>query len=156
MAGLIAANEQATNAFSGYGQGIRGYSKRFGAVYTDGFTSTVLGQAILPVVFHQDPRYFVKGTGSFASRVLYAVATTVICKGDNGRWQPNYSNVLGNLASAGVSNIYYPDSDRHGASLTVQNSLVTTGLGAVGGLFQEFLLHRMTPHIPDYNAVAHE
>ena len=156
MAGLIAADEQAQNAFSGYGQGSKGYAKRFGAVYTDGFSSTMLGQAILPVVFHQDPRYFVKGTGTFVSRALYAVASTVICKGDNGRWQANYSNILGNVASASISNAYYPASDRHGAGLTVQNSLVTTGLGAIGGLFQEFLLHHMTPHIPDYNAVAHE
>lgn len=156
MAGLIAGTEQAENSFSGYSQGTLGYAKRFGAIYADGFSSTMLGQAILPAVFHQDPRYFVKGKGSFAARALYAVATTVICRGDNGHWQANYSNILGNLASAGISNAYYPDSDRHGASLTIQNSMVTTGLGAIGGLFQEFFLHRMTPHIPDYNAIARE
>ncbi len=156
MAGVVAASEQAEDTFSGYGQGARGYGKRFGALYADGFSSTMLGQAIFPAIFHQDPRYFVKGTGSFRARAFYALATTVVCKGDNRRWQLNYSNLLGNVASASLSNLYYPASDRHGASLTLQNSMMTTALGAAGGLIQEFFLHRMTPHIPDYGAIAHQ
>ena len=154
MTGVVAGSEQGSNGFSGYGQGTRGYAKRFGASYADGFTSTMLGQAIFPAVFHQDPRYFVKGTGSIPSRALYAVATTVICKGDNHRWQLNYSNILGNAASAGISNLYYPASNRHGAGLTLQNSLITTASGALGGLIQEFFLHKMTPGIPDYSAAS--
>jgi len=152
MAGAIAGTEQSENGFSGYGQGVRGYARRFGATYTDGFASTLLGQAILPSIFHQDPRYFVKGTGTVRARVGYALATTVMCRGDNGRWQVNYSNILGNVASAGLSNAYYPASNRHGAMLTIQNSLVTTASGAIGGLIQEFMLRRMTPHVPDYGA----
>ena len=154
--GIIAGSEQAEDSFSGYGQGARGYGKRFGAIYTDGFTSTMLGQAVFPAIFHQDPRYFVKGTGSFTSRALYAIATTVMCRGDNRHWQMNYSNILGNVASASISNIYYPASDRHGASLTLENSMVTTALGAAGGLIQEFFLHHMTPHVPDYGAIARQ
>jgi hypothetical protein len=95
-------------------------------------------------VLHQDPRYFYKGTGRIASRALYAIASVVICKGDNGRWQPNYSNVLGDLAAAGISNLYYPASDRDGAELTIRNSLIGTAGGAVGNLFQEFLIKRIS------------
>ena len=152
MAGVVASSEQRADAFHGYGRGIVGYSKRYGAAYTDGVASTFIGQALLPVVFHQDPRYFVKGTGSMASRVMYAMASMVICKGDNGRWQPNYSNVLGNFASASLSNAYYPSTNR-GGGLVVQTALTATAMGAVGGLFQEFLLHRMTPNVPDYAEV---
>ena len=76
---------------------------------------TFIGSAILPSILHQDPRYFYKGTGSITSRALYAISTVVICRGDNGRWQPNYSNVAGNLISAGISNLYYPASNRNGA-----------------------------------------
>ena len=108
IAGVTAGIEQWQNYFSGYGQGSEGYAKRFGAAYSDDFISTMIGAAILPSVLHQDPRYFYKGTGSIGSRALYAISTVVICRGDNGRWQPNYSNVLGNLASAGISNVYYP------------------------------------------------
>ncbi len=149
MAGVVAGSEQRAHTFPGYRLGASGYGKRFGAAYTDGLTSTMLGQAVFPALLHQDPRYFVKGTGSFASRVMYAVASTVMCKGDNGRWQVNYSNVLGNLGSAGISNVYYPAASR-GIGLVVGNAMTATAMGAVGGLFQEFLLHRMTPGVPDY------
>jgi len=140
----IAGVEQSQNAFSGYGQGAEGYAKRFGAVYADGFASTFLADAVFPSLLHQDPRYFYRGTGSIRSRALFAIASVVICKGDNGHWQPNYSNVLGNLAAAGISNVYYPASDREGAELTIRNSLIGTGAGAVGALFQEFLVKRIS------------
>jgi hypothetical protein len=140
----IAGVEQSQNVFSGYGPGAKGYAKRFGAVYADGFVGTFLADAVFPSLLHQDPRYFYKGTGSIRSRALFAIASVVLCKGDNGHWQPNYSNVLGNLAAAGISNVYYPASDREGAELTVRNSLIGTGAGAVGALFQEFLVKRIS------------
>ena len=148
ISGGIAGVEQSQDDFSGYGQGASGYAKRFGAVYADGLVSTFLADAVFPSVLHQDPRYFYKGTGSIRSRALHAIASVVICKGDNGRWQPNYSNVLGNLAAAGISNLYYPASDRDGAELTVRNSLISTGAGAIGALFQEFLVKRISSGVP--------
>ena len=152
IAGVVAGSEQRAHTFPGYRQGASGYGKRLGAAYTDGLTSTMLGQAVFPALLRQDPRYFVKGTGSLASRLLYAAASTVMCKGDNKRWQMNYSNVLGNLGSAGISNAYYPSASR-GVGLVVGNAMTATAMGAVGALFQEFLLHRMTPHVPDYGEV---
>ena len=144
----IAGVEQSQDDFSGYRQGASGYAKRFGAIYADGFVSTFLADAVFPSLLHQDPRYFYKGTGSIRSRALHAIASVVICKGDNGRWQPNYSNVLGNLAAAGISNLYYPASDREGAELTIRNSLIGTGAGAIGALFQEFLVKRISSGVP--------
>jgi hypothetical protein len=144
---LIAGIEQSQNDFSGYGQGTQGYAKRFGASYADTVISNVIGGAILPSLLHQDPRYFYKGTGSKRSRIFYAISTAFICKGDNGHWQPNYSNVIGNLASAGVSNIYYPSTDR-GAMLTINNWLVGTAEGSIGALFQEFVVKKMSRGLP--------
>ncbi len=143
-AAVIAGIEQSQNDYSGYGQGAQGYAKRFGAAYADDAISTFIGSAILPSILHQDPRYFYKGTGSIRSRALYAISTVVITKGDNGRWQPNYSNVLGNLAAAGISNIYYPSTDRNGARLTIDNALIGTASGAIGALFQEFLVKHIS------------
>jgi len=141
---VVAGIEQGQNDFSGFGQGAAGFAKRYGASYGDEFTSTMIGGALFPALLRQDPRYFYKGTGSVRSRALYAISTVVICKGDNGHWQPNFSNVLGNLASSGISNFYYPASNRNGAWLTVDNSLIGTAEGAVGNLIQEFFLHRVT------------
>lgn len=144
LSGVIAGIEQWQNYFSGYGQGAQGYAKRFAASYADGFISTMIGGAILPSILHQDPRYFYKGTGSIHSRALYAISTVVRCKGDNGRWQPNYSNVFGNLASAGISNLYYPSSNRNGAQVTIGNALIGTAEGAISALLQEFLLRKIS------------
>jgi hypothetical protein len=141
----IAGLQQATNAFSGYGQGTEGYFKRFGAGYADTLTGTYIGSAILPVLFKQDPRYFYKGTGSKGSRLLYALGSTVICKGDNMRWQANYSNVIGAFASAGISYLYYPASDRNGAGLVMVNSAIRLGEIAFEGVLQEFVIRRLTP-----------
>jgi hypothetical protein len=144
---IAAGFEQWQNEFSGYGQGVKGYAKRFGASYTDGFDATMIGGAILPTLLHQDPRYFHKGTGSIRSRTLYALSSAVICKGDNGKRQPNYSNVLGNLAGGAISNLYYPASSRNGPGLTVGNAMLGVAGNALGAIFQEFLVPKISTGI---------
>jgi hypothetical protein len=150
--GAISGAQQAENAFPGYGQGAQGYAKRFGANYADEFIGTMLGGAVLPSVFKQDPRYFYKGTGSIRSRALYAIANAVICKGDNGRWQADYSAIVGSLAAGGISNLYYPASSRHGATLTFEGTFEGFGYSAIQNLFQEFVVKKLTPHLPGAGA----
>jgi hypothetical protein len=151
LVGAVAGVEQADNHFSGYGQGAQGYGKRFGAGYADTVAGTFIGAAILPSILKQDPRYFYKGTGSVRSRALYAIGNAVICKGDNGRWQANYSNILGSLAAGGISNLYYPASDRDGAGLTFANAAIGLGATAVANVLQEFVVRRFTPKVPNRN-----
>ena len=146
--GVSAGIEQWQGDFAGYGQEFSGYAKRYGATYGDKLSSTFLGAAALPSLLHQDPRYFYRGHGNVMVRALYAVSTVAVCKGDNGHWQPNYSNILGNLGSAGISTLYYPSSDQHGVQVTVTNTLLGVAEGAFGTLFQEFLLHRFTHGTP--------
>jgi hypothetical protein len=148
LVGAIAGVEQAQNHFIGYGQGLEGYAKRYGAGYADTVSGTFIGSAILPSLLKQDPRYFYKGTGTIRSRFLYAIANSVICKGDNGRWQPNYSNVLGSLAAGGISNLYYPAQDRDGAELTFENAAIGIGASAITNLMQEFFIRKLTPKVP--------
>jgi hypothetical protein len=145
LTGIVAGIEQSQDAFEGYGQGAQGYGKRFGAAYADGAAETFIGGALLPTLFKQDPRYFYKGTGSKKSRALYALANAVICKGDNGKWQPAYSGILGSLASGGISNLYY-DKDDRGAALTFENTVIGIGANAVTNLLQEFVVKKLTPH----------
>ncbi|HEY6943902.1 MAG TPA: carboxypeptidase-like regulatory domain-containing protein [Candidatus Acidoferrum sp.] len=149
LTGAIAGIQQATNAFSGYGQGAQGYAKRYGASYADSAISTLIGGAILPSILKQDPRYFYKGTGTRHSRFLYAIANAVICKGDNGRWQANYSSMLGSLAAGGFSNLYYPESDRD-VTVTFENAFIAIGANAANNLLQEFLIRKLTRNPPTY------
>jgi hypothetical protein len=146
--GVTASIEQWQGNFAGYGEGFSGYAKRYGATYGDRVSSTFFGAALLPSLLHQDPRYFYKGKGKIINRALYAISTVVICKGDNGHWQPNYSNVFGNLAAGGISSLYYPNSEKHDAQVTVDNILIGIGTGAIGTLFQEFLLKHVTHNVP--------
>jgi Carboxypeptidase regulatory-like domain len=148
LTGAIAGLQQAQNDFSGYGQGAEGYGRRYGAAYGDMVTSTLIGSAILPSLLKQDPRYFYKGTGSKRSRLLYAIANSVICKGDNGRWQANYSAIIGGLAAGGISNLYYPAKDREGAELTFENALIGIGATAAANVLQEFVIKKFTSNAP--------
>jgi hypothetical protein len=149
--GFFAGIEQATNTFPGYGQGAQGYGKRFGANYADNFIGTMIGSAILPSLLKQDPRYFYKGTGTVRERIRYALRSAVLCKGDNGRWQVNYSGILGGAAAGGISNLYYPASDRNGIGLTLENTALGIAGTAAQNLFQEFLVRRLTPNLPKNN-----
>lgn len=151
IVGGIAGVQQAQGHFAGYGQGLEGYAKRYGAGYADTLTGTFLGNAVFPSLLKQDPRYFYKGTGSTESRTLYAISRAFICKGDNGRRQPNYSFVLGALASGGISNLYYPDNDRNGAGLTFENAAFDVATGAATNILQEFVIPKFTPKLHKKN-----
>lgn len=146
--GAVAGLEQRDNSYPDFGQGAQGYGKRYGAAYLDNFAGTMLGNAVFPSLLHQDPRYYYKGTGSFGSRTLYAFSRVVVTRGDNGRSQPNYSFILGSLAAGGISNLYYPSADRHGARLTLRNAAISIGSGALTNLIQEFLLRKLTRGAP--------
>jgi hypothetical protein len=146
VVGIIAGVQQARGDFSGFGEGAEGYAKRYGAAYANILTRSVITQVLLPSLFKQDPRYFYKGTGSTASRMAYAVSRAVVKKGDNGRWQPNYSGILGSLAAGGLSNLYYPAEDRKGVQLTLENAAIGIGGAALGHLAQEFLFKKLTSH----------
>ena len=149
IVGAFAGIQQAQNQFSGYGQGAEGYAKRYGASYADLATGSFFGDALFPALMKQDPRYFYKGTGSVRSRILYALANAVICKGDKGRWQASYSAILGSLAAGGISNLYYPPKNR-GVELTFEGAAIEIGESAVGNLFQEFVIRKFTPNAPKY------
>jgi hypothetical protein len=145
-AGVYAGIEQVGDRYPEYGHGLQGYAKRYGAGYADAFAGIFIGNAILPSLLKQDPRYFYKGTGSARSRILYALASSVICKGDNKRWQPNYSFISGSIAVGGISTLYYPTSGNT-AAFVFQNALIRIGQGSLGGILQEFVLRKLTPHL---------
>jgi hypothetical protein len=147
--GIVAAAGQAGD-HPNYPEGWKGYGERYGAAYANGFTDIMIGGAILPSLLHQDPRYFYQGTGTNKSRVLHAVSSPFVCRGDNGRPQPNYSTVGGDLASAALSNTYYPASNR-GFGLFITNFLIGTGQRASANLAQEFILHRITSKARNQN-----
>ncbi len=140
---FIAGFTQAAN-FHDYGQGAKGFGQRMGANYANGLTDIMIGGAILPSILHQDPRYFYQGTGTKKSRTLHALSTPFICRGDNGRQQPNYSSLGGYLASGAIANAYYPSSNR-GPGLVFSTAFTDIAANMANGLLQEFVLRKLTP-----------
>jgi hypothetical protein len=135
---LVALIGQAEGSHDGYGGGIGGYGKRFGQNYADTFDGAFWGNAVLPSLWHQDPRYFRLGQGPAMHRIFYALSTNVRAKHDGtGKWEPNYSNLVGNLISGGISNIYLP-ADERGVGSTFEGAFVVTVEGGVGSMLEEF------------------
>jgi len=138
IAFVVAGFSELQDEGTGFGWGPEGYFKRSGAAYLDAFDGAMIGNGFLPALLHQDPRYFRLGHGSFHHRLFYAIATSYICKHDNtGKWEPNYSNVGGNIIAGAISNLYYP-SQTAGFGQTIDNGLIVTTEGTAGGILQEF------------------
>jgi hypothetical protein len=85
----------------------------------------------------EDPRYFRSGVGPIKRRIGYAVVQEFVCHTDRGGRSFNWSNVLGAFTSGGLSNAYYPQSDR-GFGLTMSRSAIAVMYGSLGGLVDEF------------------
>jgi hypothetical protein len=139
------AGEQATGMYSGYGTEEKSFAKRFGAAYATLGVGAFVGDALLPSILKQDPRFYYKGSGSVPSRILYAITRSVICKGDNGHWEPDYSAVLGHFAAGGIANLYLPPQNRNGMGVTLENGLIGIGFDAVANILQEFVIPKLTP-----------
>jgi Carboxypeptidase regulatory-like domain len=144
----IAAGAGQAGDHPDYPQGAKGYAERYRTSFANGFTDIMIGGAILPSLLHQDPRYFYQGTGTKKSRALHALSSPFVCRGDNGQRQVNYSTIGGDLATAAISNAYYPASNR-GVGLFLGNFLIGTGQRAAANLAQEFILRRLTHKATD-------
>jgi len=142
--GMNAAIYQAAG-YPSYSQGAAGYGKRLGSTFAGGYSKILFGDALFPSLFHQDPRYFYQGTGTTKSRLLHAMSTPFITRGDDGRREINYSNMLGDLCSGALANAYYPSQDR-GAGLVMRSAAIGMGGRMAFGILQEFVLHKWTTH----------
>lgn len=142
-AASVAGMEQYVNRFPDYGSGPEGYMKRFGAAYLGDWSGRMLTDAVFPSLFHQDPRYFYRASGSPASRALYAVEAAVIARSDKGHWEPSYSRICGSFTAAAISNLYTPAANR-GASLVLTNGLIGIASDAGTNLVREFVLKKLT------------
>jgi hypothetical protein len=137
LTGITGGISMAEDNYPSYGQGVEGFAKYWGASYADTFDGNFWGNAVLPAWWHEDPRYFRMGHGSYFRRAAYSAATTVWCKRDSGKWGPNYGNVVGNFIAGGISNLYYPSNER-GVAQSFERGATVTYEGIVGAELAEF------------------
>ncbi|MDE3136243.1 MAG: hypothetical protein KGL59_06695, partial [Acidobacteriota bacterium] len=126
-----------TDGFCGYGMGMAGYGKCFGSLELDAIDSSFIGDFVLPVVLHQDPRYFRLGKGAFGKPVWYAVSRVFVTYNDSGRTVFYSSALSGTVIGAGLSNLYYPSQDV-GISHTMSRIAIDLGNTALYNLAAEF------------------
>jgi hypothetical protein len=136
-AAFIAGVDQATNSPAGYGQGWDAYGKRLGSFLASSASQSMFGTFLLPAIFRQDPRYFVKPDASFKQRVGNALRRVVVTRTDSGGEAFNVSEILGALMAEGLANSYLPDDERT-AGKTFERFGIRIGVGAAGNILKEY------------------
>jgi hypothetical protein len=136
--GALSGISQWENSESGYGQGAKGYFKRYGAYAADGWIENFMTAAVFASVLHQDPRYYQKGKGGFWSRTAYAVRCIFITRGDNGKTQFNFSEILGSAVSAGISTYSYHPRDERNIPNTMSVWGTQVGYDTLTAVVREF------------------
>ncbi|MDR3700838.1 MAG: hypothetical protein P4L56_14430 [Candidatus Sulfopaludibacter sp.] len=142
LAAEFAGYSQLTKASPSFGQGVEGYSHYFVTSFADWSIGDYMTEAVFPVMLHQDPRYFRRGTGSGPSRLLYAVGQLFWTRTDSGGHMFNFSEIGGNAAAAAISQAYYPENRTAGDAITKLG--IQVGMDAASNILKEFWpdLHR--------------
>lgn len=136
LAGAFAGLSQLNNSNPEFGQGMKGYGKRYAAGIADQDMGNFMTEAIFPTLLHEDPRYFRKVNGSVKGRLLWAIERVVVTKTDSGGSQFNFSEWLGNGTVAAIGNAYYPNERGFGS--TMQRTLTQVGTDTISDVLKEF------------------
>jgi hypothetical protein len=136
LAGAFAGMRQLSDDTPSFGQGLKGYSKRYGAALGDQVIGNMMTEAVLPALLHEDPRYFRKVHGSVWGRTTYALTRILVTRTDADKWRFNTSEVLGNGITASIGNAYYPDNRNF--SGTMQRFGSQLGTDALSNVLKEF------------------
>ena len=140
-ASVGAAISQGLDSDPKWGQGWEAYGERVGDAMIGSESSAFLREAVIPSVLHQDPRYYRRGSGSFAHRAFYAASRTIITRQDSGSPSFNFSVVGASGAAEGLTYLYYPDSNRSG--LQSFGAVFTR----IGGVAITNVLHEFSPDL---------
>ena len=127
---------QASNTNPTFGQGLKGYGKRYALAFADNTVENFMVAAIYAAPLRQDPRYYQLGKGSVLHRAGYAALRVVVTRSDSGKTQFNFSEILGSGTAAAISNAYHPGPRTVGSSCSVWATQV--GWDAVGYEMKEF------------------
>jgi len=135
--GIVAGIRQAENSDDEFGQGMKGYAKRYGAAFADQVDGNIMVGGVYPTILKIDPRYFRLGRGSFGHRFGYAISRVFVARRDSGSSMFNIPEFAGNATAIAISNVYYPAADRN-LSGNFNNWGTQMGLDAFGNELKEF------------------
>jgi hypothetical protein len=128
---------QATNATPEFHQGAAAYGRYFWHSFVDQTSENYFVEFIVPVITHEDIRYYTLGSGGFWKRTGYSLSRAVITRNDKGTDTFNISEIVGAGAAAGISNFYYPRPERTFGN-TAERWGTNVGIDAGTFFFKEF------------------
>ena len=137
VAGAMSGLNQISGQYPEWGQGVKGYAKRYGASIADQTIGNYMTEAILPSVLHDDPRYFRLGQGSAAHRILHALSWVIVSRADSNHNTLNVSELLGSGASAAIGLAYYPSQERNGAAV-IDRFITQVSFDAASSVLKEY------------------
>ena len=137
LAGMLAGTGQAKNSIPEFHQGAAGYGRYYWHSFADQALGNYMTEAIMPATTREDPRYYTLGHGGFFPRSGYAVSRLLITRTDSGGRTFNFSEIVGNGAGAGISDLYYPSAERTWTK-TQQKWITQVGVDGVFNILKEF------------------
>jgi hypothetical protein len=146
--GGLAGVADAEKSYPEFGHGAAAYGRYYWHSFADNVNGNLFTEAVVPIVTHEDPRYYTMGRGGIFKRSVYSVSRLLITRSDltatnNAHNTFNFSEIVGNGAAAGISNLYYP-SKYYTWTKTGQKWFLQVGLDGGSNLVKEFW--------PDINA----
>jgi len=136
LAGLFSGLYQLENQNPSFGQGLKGYAHRYVTAIADQDIGNYMTEGFVPVLLHEDPRYFRRGTGSIKGRIWYAATRVTMAKTDKGAPVFNFSEFLGNGVTAAIGNAYYPNEV--GFTPTMARMFTQIGTDSFSNVLKEF------------------
>jgi hypothetical protein len=137
LAGVLAGIAQAKNDDAAWGQGWKGFGKRYAAGFGDATIGSFMTTGVFPSVFRQDPRYFREAEGGFWHRSGYAMKRLFVIRSDSNRGQFNISEFGGNATAAAISLTYHSKEERDLSSYT-SDLLTQIVIDAISNQLKEF------------------
>jgi hypothetical protein len=135
--GILAGVSQAEGSYPEFHSGAPAYARYYWHSFADTLNGNLWTEFLMPVATHEDPRYYTLERGGVFKRTGYAVSRLFITRTDHGGESPNFSEIVGNGAAAGISGLYYPAQERTWTK-TGQRWAVQVGLDGFSNLVKEF------------------
>ncbi len=138
-AAVSAGYSHLTNDSPNYGTNSDAYAQRLGAALARNASQNIFSDSLLAPVLHEDPRYYVMGNRRNAfARTAYAISRVLLTRSEAGDTTPNFSLLGGYASAAGLTNAYYPPTNR-GFTETAKTFGGSLGGAAFSNVVREFL-----------------
>jgi len=135
--GILAGVSQAEGSYPEFHTGGPAYARYYWHGFADNLSGNLMTEFFLPVATKEDPRYYTLERGGIFKRTGYSVSRLFITRTDSGGASPNFSEIVGNGAAAGISGLYYPSRERTWTK-TGQRWATQVGLDGFSDLVKEF------------------